>query len=396
MDTGYDFITPEFLHLIFFQQKNLVIFPYTDVKHLRSLDIFTIGFDTVDIDSTSIHNLSEIIEYESNNSYSQQPTLYFILSPNEEGLQNLLSSRGVRCVVNARGNVESLANGDEFVFYNKKNKAFLNYSFDKHDLAFEQYLIQSSRTKEVLHDEILKVKSVASKIFAEINEANNSDNLPNLLSDFDQKYWEAILNFTRLYYDVEIPEFNKPKYSSKKKSLSPEKDFSAEYEIILKSNSAIGKSFVQLIHDYRSKKVNSANLGVDQLFYPQKLYNYLRNHHWKKGIPEEFVSDWIRVVNQDANSGEEMLVEFQIVLNRLDYPFSLPALTSSLQTRPRAKPAKEGTVVKPKKVIKKQISKFNSNSIPPIHNFQEFRQWMLKKIEQLEILGKNKLKGGID
>ncbi len=396
MDTGYDFITPEFLHLIFFQQKNLVIFPYTDVKHLRSLDIFTIGFDTVDIDSTSIHNLSEIIEYESNNSYSQQPTLYFILSPNEEELQNLLNSRGVRCVVNARGNVESLANGDKFVFYNKKNKAFLNYSFGKHDLAFEQYLFQSSRTKEVLHDEILKVKSVASKIFAEINEANNSDNLPNLLSDFDQKYWETILNFTRLYYDVEIPEFNKPKYSSKKKSLSPEKDFSAEYEIILKSNSAIGKSFVQLIHDYRSKKVNSANLEVDQLFYPPKLYNYLRNHHWKRGIPEEFVSDWIRVVNQDANNGEEMLVEFQIVLNKLDYPFSLPALTSSLQTRPRAKPAKEGTVVKPKKVIKKQISKFNANSIPPIHNFQEFRQWMLKKIEQLEILGKNKLKGGID
>ena len=61
MDTQYDFITPEFLNLLFFQQKNLVIFPYVDLKHLRSLQVFAVGYDVVDIDSTVVHNLSEIV-----------------------------------------------------------------------------------------------------------------------------------------------------------------------------------------------------------------------------------------------------------------------------------------------------------------------------------------------
>ncbi|MHA1472991.1 MAG: hypothetical protein ACTSQW_07845, partial [Promethearchaeota archaeon] len=61
MDTSDDLITAEFLHLLFFEQKNLIIFPYIDLKHLRSLDLFTVGFETVDIDSTVIHNLNEII-----------------------------------------------------------------------------------------------------------------------------------------------------------------------------------------------------------------------------------------------------------------------------------------------------------------------------------------------
>jgi hypothetical protein len=31
MDTAFDFIKPEFLHILFFQQKNLVIYPYVDL-----------------------------------------------------------------------------------------------------------------------------------------------------------------------------------------------------------------------------------------------------------------------------------------------------------------------------------------------------------------------------
>jgi len=399
MDTEDDFITPEFFHLMFFQQKNLVIYPYVDVKHFRSLDLFAVGFDTVDIDSTVIQNLNDVIEYESNSSYSQQPTLYFILNPSFEEVEKLIESPNLRCVVNSRENLSSLANGDRFVFYNKKSKSFLNYSFDAQDLSFENHLMQTSPTKQVLLDEILKIKSVSSKIFAELNDKGNLDALPNLLSDYDPKYWDKILDFTRLYCGIEIPEVKKPKHFSKKKSSPPEKDFSAEYEIILKSDSAIGKSFVQLLHDYRFKKVNPANLEVDQLFYPRKLYNYLRNRHWKRGIPKEFVSDWVRTVNKDENPGEEALVEFQIVLNKLSLPFSLFELTASLQDLPRAKPTKEKTVAKdypPKKVTKEKIARINDNSIPSIDNFQEFKQWLLKKMSQLEKLGESKIRGGYD
>ncbi|MHA1486768.1 MAG: hypothetical protein ACTSSC_06305, partial [Promethearchaeota archaeon] len=158
MDIGDDFITPEFLHLLFFEQKNVVIFPYVDLKHLRSLDLFTVGFETVDIDSTVIHNLNEIIEYERNSSYSQLQTLYFILNPSLEELEKLVDSSRLRCVINSKDNVESLANGIQFVFYNKKNNTFLNYEFESRDLSFEEEIIRSSPNKQAIMDELLKIK----------------------------------------------------------------------------------------------------------------------------------------------------------------------------------------------------------------------------------------------
>ena len=166
MDTGDDFITSEFLNLLFFEQKNLVIFPYVDLKHLRSIDLFTIGFETVDIDSTAIHNLNEIIEYECNSSYSQLQTLYFILNPSFEELERLVDSPRLRCVINSKENVESLANGDQFVFYNKKSSTFLNCEFEGRDLSFEEEILRSSPTRQAIVDELLKIKSVSSKIFA--------------------------------------------------------------------------------------------------------------------------------------------------------------------------------------------------------------------------------------
>jgi len=276
MDTEYDFITPQFLNILFFQQKNLVIFPYLDLKHLRSLQVFAVGYDVVDIDSTAIHNLNEIIEYEAS-SYSQQPTFYFVLNPKTEEIEKLINSPKVRCVVNTREIVESLANGTRFVFYNKKSKTFVNYEPEKQDLSFEKHLIRSYPDKQLLLDEMIKIKSIATKIFLQLNESSNSDNLPNLLRDYDQNYWDKILNFTRLYYDIEIPNFDRPKQLPGRDTNSEpeeEKDYSAEYEVIMKVNRKIGQKFIQLIHDYRFEKVNPANLEVPQLFYPQKLNSY--------------------------------------------------------------------------------------------------------------------------
>ncbi|MDX1797557.1 MAG: hypothetical protein R3255_02805 [Candidatus Lokiarchaeia archaeon] len=63
MDTGSDFIKPEFLNIIFFQQKNLVIFPYVDLKHLHALEKFTVGYNVVDLETTALHNHKEILEF---------------------------------------------------------------------------------------------------------------------------------------------------------------------------------------------------------------------------------------------------------------------------------------------------------------------------------------------
>ena len=90
MDTGYDFLQPEFLNILFFQQKSLVIAPYVDLKHLHSLEIFTGGYNVVDLDSTALHNIREILELENNNSYSQTPCFFFITNINSNELHEIM------------------------------------------------------------------------------------------------------------------------------------------------------------------------------------------------------------------------------------------------------------------------------------------------------------------
>jgi len=379
MDTGYDFISPGFLNILFFKQKNLVIYPYVDVKHIHSLDCFTVGHDLIDIDSTGLDNLHDIVEFETSNSYSQQPTLYYLLNVNAEDLEKLMESPNIRCIINASENVEHLANGNYFIFYNKKNRTFLNYQPERENLAFEQQLIRSSQNEQELLDNVLKIKSTATKIFSDLNANTNSDNLPTLLSDYDQKYWDKILAFTQLYFNIQIPKFTRPKISSKKKNSALSKNFSKEYEFILKTNRKIGQKFIQLLHDYRADRVNPANLEIDQLYYPKKLYNYLRNRHWTKGIPQEFITNWVQKLNINSHLDESDRLDFQIIFDKLRI---IPV--KKINTPKEIKTSKKS--VKEHSDFEDKITKKAIETIPPIESFQEFRNWVLKKIDELENL----------
>ena len=379
MDTGYDFISPGFLNILFFKQKNLVIYPYVDVKHIHSLDCFTVGHDLIDIDSTGLDNLHDIVEFETSNSYSQQPTLYYLLNVNAEELEKLMESPNIRCIINASENVEHLANGNYFIFYNKKNRTFLNYQPERENLAFEQQLIRSSQNEQELLDNVLKIKSTATKIFSDLNANANSGNLPTLLSDYEQKYWDKILTFTQLYFNIQIPKFIRPKISSKKKYSVPSKDFSKEYEFILKTNRKIGQKFIQLLHDYRADRVNSANLEIDQLYYPKKLYNYLRNRHWTKGIPQEFITNWVQKLNINSHLDESDRLDFQIIFDKLRI-IPVKKINTPKEIKTSKNPVKEHSGFEDK-ITKKVIE-----TIPPIESFQEFRNWVLKKIDELENL----------
>lgn len=379
MDTGYDFISPGFLNILFFKQKNLVIYPYVDVKHIHSLDCFTVGHDLIDIDSTGLDNLHDIVEFETSNSYSQQPTLYYLLNVNAEDLEKLMESPNIRCIINASENVEHLANGNYFIFYNKKNRTFLNYQPERENLAFEQQLIRSSQNEQELLDNVLKIKRTATKIFSDLNANANSGNLPTLLSDYEQKYWDKILTFTQLYFNIQIPKFIRPKISSKKKYSVPSKDFSKEYEFILKTNRKIGQKFIQLLHDYRADRVNPANLEIDQLYYPKKLYNYLRNRHWTKGIPQEFITNWVQKLNINSHLDESDRLDFQIIFDKLRI---IPV--KKINTPKEIKTSKKS--VKEHSGFEDKITKKVIETIPPIESFQEFRNWVLKKIDELENL----------
>ena len=204
MDTGTDFLTPEFLNVLFFEQKNLVIFPYVDLKHLKTFEIFSVGHNIIDLESTALYNLKEVIELEAEN-YSQTPNLYLIYNLTKDKAKELLDLKDARCILNVTEDVRTLANGEAFIFYNKKHKKFINYDFSDKDLEFEKYLIAHSENETILLDSIQKIKSTASKLFTELNKEGRITDPDRLLGDYKKKFWPKIVAYAERYYNVNIP-----------------------------------------------------------------------------------------------------------------------------------------------------------------------------------------------
>ncbi|MFX1320807.1 MAG: hypothetical protein ACFFAQ_04095 [Promethearchaeota archaeon] len=373
MDSGVDFITPEFLNILFFQQKNVVIFPYVDLKHLHSLELFTVGHNVIDLESTALHNLKEILEYEKDNSYSQNPTLFFIYNVSKDEISELLELKGIRCIINTSNNVQDLANGSDFLFYNRKNNQFLNYD-DNPDLEFENLLITTSENEIILQDKIVKIKTAATRIFTELNQDDKLTNLPEILADYDKRYWNKILMFTHKYYDIKIPDIKSLKFEqrSRPRTKGVLKDYSYEYEIIISQNKNIAKEFIQLLHEFRSKKVNPSNLELEELFNPQKLYNYLRNHHWKERIDKEFLEEWVTMDISKYTLAENDLNDFQVIFQKLDLPSEIIINLFGVEKNNNVKE------VEPKIQILPEI--------PSIKDFYSFKKWILRKVEDIEKL----------
>ena len=380
MDTDFDFMEPEFLDILFFQQKSLVIFPYVDLKHLHALELFTVGYNIVDLESTALYNLKDIIESETNNSYSQNPSLYLVYNLDKEKVKEIMDIKNIRCIINTNENVSNLVNGKEFIFYNKKNKKFINYQRNDSDLEFEKYLVSSSENETILLDKIQKIKTTANKIFTEINQSGNLDKLPQLLLEYDWKFWEKILTFVKLYYKIELPELNEIENGVRKElqedddSSKDLKDFSGEYELIVSLNKNIAKEFVQLLHEYRSQKVNAANLDLEQLYNPQKLYEYLRNHHWRNEIPEEFLRKWVHMENSQYSLLESDRTDFKKIFKKLTVKNELILNLCGIKTIEN----QESIYIVDKNVNNKALD------IPPISNFPEFKKWILRRLHEIE------------
>jgi len=130
-----------------------------------------------------------------------------------------------------------------------------------------------------------------------------------------------------LFFNVNFPKFDnrfiQPRKDSKtiNKSNRQLKDYSEEFRFIVGQNDYITKEFFQLLHDFRTRKVNPKNLELDQLNNPQKLYNYLRNHHWSVNVPEEFLIDWISMKLTGHKLSDIDISDFNHIFNKLNISY---------------------------------------------------------------------------
>ena len=164
-----------------------------------------------------------------------------------------------------------------FLFYfNKKNGNFINYH--ETDLEFEKSLIASATSPAMLQDSIQAVKSTATMIFEQMNLNPSPEKLTPLLKEYEVGHWQKILDFTSRYYKIQLPPSSELiKHASDASFEKPREknlhDFSDEYELIVSKNRALGKEFIQLIHEYRSKRENSSHKYKEELFSPLRQYN---------------------------------------------------------------------------------------------------------------------------
>ena len=394
MDSGDDFLTPEFLNLIFFQQKSLVVFPYVDQKYLKSLETFTVGHSVIDIDCTVMNDVVSIIEHESE-TYSQNPNLYFIYNASKDIIASIDDKENVHCIINTHEDVSQLVGGHSLTFYNKKYKKFLNWDYRSNELTFEKKLIEQSKGEcSLLQDLLLRIKSFATRIYTAIAETNNYPSIPILFNEesdnYSPEHWEHILEFMENYYAIKTPQeiidglkqlkvtINCENKTNSTSSKAPLEDFSSEYDLIITTDKSISNAFIHALHDYRSTYVNSANLELKQLYNPKELYNYLRNHHWKDKIDERFVNEWFE--NSDLIT-ENNIRNVKLMLKKLGISKQF-IIQESLENWDNNRELASDSIETIQKSENKSIS--NYQEIPLIKDFERFKEWILDKLEEVE------------
>jgi len=389
MDTEYDFLTAEFLYLIFFQQKNIVIYPHMDLKHLRGLEVFTVGYNLIDLEATALYNLKGMVKNDIE-SYSQTPTYHLIYNLDKKKATPLLKLQNVHCILNINQKCNDLipeAHND-FIFYNKKAAKFLNFDFEGIDLTMENMILSLAKTYEMIRDELQKIKNTATKIYTALNKNLNSLDIDKITNGYTQNEQNKIIQFTENYYDIILPEDLDPKTSqSESHEMTHTKvktsvselltktaiDFSKEFDIIKNQNKHIFQIFIKELDEYRQKKVNDSNLELNDIFMPNKLYNYLRRHHWSDAISEDFIIQWKEALNANGGVTQDEILDFETILRSL-----------GVQDK-----VFENVIDGEKSGIKPQSLKIaqnqnQSNSIPNLSNFHEFKSWMISRLDKIE------------
>ncbi len=363
MDTESDFITAQFLHLIFFKQRNVLIYPHVDLKYLNALEIFTVGYTFIPIDATALTSVNDILEA---NVYSTIPNFYLIYNLNLKDIYAIMQYPSLHYILNTSENAKELIpklavpsiqspssatsenlTSQPLILYNKKTKKFLNYDFIARDLSFEKKIIERCPTLDLLRDDLLKIKNLAGQIFILLNEGKSIKSIQKFLSKSheDENEQEKILRFMEHFYDVRICHLLKKASSlndddsisiekiSKSDPLLQKKDplqqYREEYRALKNLPATIKRMFVSCMEEYCLEHVNTANLEDKVLINPENRYLYLRQHHWKLGLPEDFLRTWLKSVPCEAHVLDlhSFLQSLGLAPNKIDSIFT--SLSSS-------------------------------------------------------------------
>jgi len=156
-----------------------------------------------------------------------------------------------------------------------------------------------------------------------------------------------------------------------------------EYHFIKSLNRYIANEFIKLLHVYRSEKVNPRNLDLEQLYHPQRLYVYLRTHHWKKQIDPNFFYQLSQMkmtgymlTERDKEDLATLFRKFGIKMNasRIKTPINSGTPTHS-------RPATQSTPS-----VSTLSQKKSTYIIPPARDFRNYKEFVFKRLQEIEAI----------
>lgn len=403
MDVKYDFITPELFNILFFRQKNLIIFPYVDQEHLQTLEIFLDGYKVDICDATAIYNLKDVLIYST--GYSQIPEFRLILNVDKADILDLCKLEKFRGVINTRmkeikPDVMIKAQKSGFIIYNKKLKSFPNYSFKDIDLTFETEILNKCPSLEILIDEIGSLRSLSKKIYLALNQENEKEEIIKILQEIKPQYYNKIFEQVSNYYNINVPseilEISDDKGKNDKELSKDEKEIGLlQYDKVRKINPQIFNIFVTSLSNYK-ENFNDRNLVIKQ-YFPENFYVYLKSHHWKENIPEEFLENFCRQVSNQVDYSDDVYEDLKKILTTIGvgngYFDGINSLWDDDTHLSKIELFNEENFTKydikeinSLDIEPKKNTHISLESIPNIDDIKSFRNWIRKKLHQIEEL----------
>ena len=385
MKIEVDFLKPEFLNILFFKQKNLIIFPHIDVKKLRTLDMFCIDCSCIEIDATLLDDINDLIEEDFINPYNQNKNLYYIFNIQASRIHELIKNDSIRCIINVSNNIEDIPKNEKFVFYNRKINQFYNYSPNNNDLTFETELLINFKENKRIIDDLFQIKQVASKFYAEYCDEIDLEKLKFVLNDFDPIFWPKIIEYIENYYGIEVPKEILPE--NIKTNLIPikirENSYRQEYRNAIKIHFAISKNFIDALSAYINELKKASDLELNYFYIPEDLYVFLRENYWRDKIPDDFI-DMLYIKSIPLfESKEELDLFFKKFSSKL--PVDQECISSFSRNEIEFM---EYKLNKGKDNQREKSSENNgigkNEKIPDISNFSEFKNWILKILSEIK------------
>ena len=195
---GPHLLSPKFLHLLFFRQKSMVIYPDLPLAKLKNLTAFTVGHTEIFLEPADLDTLKQAIE---DGLKTKDNPMFICKGLEKKQLKRLLFAYEDIHFIFTTDQVFSEIETrlyPSIIFYNWRQHDFYNYTFGQCDLECEQAIFKQTPSLKVIRKRLTRAKEYADSFYCLLStqpEIEIYDYLNGDEGDAYRKIFEFLENF---------------------------------------------------------------------------------------------------------------------------------------------------------------------------------------------------------